>query len=1107
MHNMNIRKLLSNGGRISASLLCILLQSSVIAQETNSHVSGIVRSLENNVLQNATVIVVHEPTKNTYSTRTNEAGYFYFFNIKPGGPYTITISHIGYEPVFKTDMFLSYSAPNFYSYLQGAEFSEFILKKKKDILNEVVVKATKLPELEVGIETNITSDKLLSLPSISRNLQDYVRIVPYASVNGDGGISLAGQNNKYNAFFIDGANTNDLLGLAPSGINGGQASSPPISVEAIEQIKLSIAPYDVQYSNFTGGSMNAITRSGDNTFKSSSWYFFRNEKLAGKSPEPIEVSGSPGVFKRQRLSAFTSQNGGAWISGPLSKNKLFYFLLCEKQKEYLPQPYNFADYKGNSSQQVLTAFGDTLRTRYGYEAGSFLETNNGLDATRINAKVDWNASVKNKLLLSYRYNHAERTTAQSANTGTFVRFENNMYKLIAETHTASLEWKAFFNPKVNNRLLATYTNHVDDRNLIGKPFPQIQITDGSATVVAGSNGSAQINLFKGADLTLLDVFKVIMNKQVISAGGDFNFSKLNDVALVSYFGNYQFNSFNSFFSNGYPIRLIRAVSLVDQPKDDNTNAGSNYNTRRISFFVADDIQVNTRFKITSGLRLDGNVLPHSFATDTFFDKVARPEIEKYYNLEDAKPGQLMNTHWQLSPRVGIDYKVPNKKLSLHAGAGLFTGHIINVWSSEFYNVNVFNMSVTSPQLYNIRFNPDPYSQPTPQSLGINAVSGRGDISIVSKKFKYPVVFKTSVGLDKKLFNGWTFTAEFLFTKNVHEHSYTNVNLLPPTKQSTPPDQRNIFSLNAAAERIAIIGFNPYNNIILLTNYQGKKGYSYGFTGGINKNLRETFFISAAYAYSHSVTLFEPNYSANTSLLQWLSMKTVNGKNFAIPGTSDFDLKHRILVDLTQTFSNPRNKFSTLVSIFYNGQSGAPFSYVYDGSILNDGRPGTNSDLIYVPSGSDLQQMVFLPLRVGNIIYSAEVQKQSLNEFIERDKYLSKHRGMFAQKNGARLPFTHLVDVRLQQNFTITAKKRSVRLSIIYDVFNFTNMLNKKWGRTYLLSDGMYPLITFAGFVPATLTPQYQFRTVNGTPWTLQNSTFPGSSARWISQLGLKINFE
>jgi len=318
------------------SLVFVLFSSpDLYGQETNSHISGIVTSQKKELLTNATITAVHEPTKNVFITKTSAAGYFYFFNLRPGGPYTLTISHTGYETLVQANRYFQYS------HSHNDNFYEFVLPEKTITLQEAVIRADKKVVNQFGTETNINQRQLLSLPSISRNLQDYVRMVPQSKVNGDGMMSLGGQNNKYNAFFIDGSNNNDMLGTALSGTNSGPTGSPPISIEALEEIKVLQSPYDVQYSNFTGGSINAITRSGNNDFKSSAWYFFRNEQMAGRSPIPEERAGSPGVFERLRLSSFTNQTAGIWASGAVKKNKFFYFLLLEKQKEQQHQPFSF----------------------------------------------------------------------------------------------------------------------------------------------------------------------------------------------------------------------------------------------------------------------------------------------------------------------------------------------------------------------------------------------------------------------------------------------------------------------------------------------------------------------------------------------------------------------------------------------------------------------------------------------------------------------------------------------------------------------------------------------------------------------------------------------
>lgn len=1061
----------------------------MFCQETNSYVGGIIKDEKGRFLAGATVVMVHEPTNNTFITKTNSTGSFNFFNLKPGGPYNINVSHSGYQPVKKNGYYFRYSS------LQDEDFIGFILKENNISLPEVTLGNEKKPAPLFGIETIITRMQMASLPSVSRNLQDYIRLVPQCKVNGDGMISLAGQPNRYNAFFIDGSNNNDLLGTALGATNSGQTASPPISMEAIEEIKVLLSPYDVLYSNFTGGSINAITRSGTNKFQSSAWYFFRNEQMAGRSPVPLQKPGFPGIYERPKLSHFFNQSAGIWASGALKTNKLFYFLLMEKQNDLQPQPFNSSAYLGSNAAQI-ESLAETMRKKYQYEPGSFLELKNKLDATRFISKLDWNPSVKNKLTLSYRYNYAARSAAGVAGSSA-VRFSNNGYKLSISTQSGSIEWKSFFTNELNNRLLFTINTQQNHREITGRPFPTITIFDGPGTIFLGSNAISQVNLFKGTEISLSDIVKFTKQRHVFTAGVDFNYAKLNDVIVFCNYGAYEFASLNDFLSGASPTAYQRTVPIPDQPYNDPSQAGAKFNTTRMGIFVSDDIHVTPDLSLSIGFRIDGNSLPLDYKKDSFFNNIAKPQIEKYYDLEGALSGQAMKTHWQLSPRVGFAYTIPEQRLNIRGGAGVFAGHILNLWASGIYNVNTAFIS-KNPQQYGLFFNSDPFNQPGLSSLGINPDSAKGIVSLVARKYKYPTVFRTSISLDKKLNHGWLFTGEFIFTKNIHETRYTNVNLVPPDKRSADPGSRNIYGI-IVPPPIA----NPYSSILLLSNNKEKKGYSYSATGMINKTIDEKLQINASYTYSRSVALFEPTGNANGNQDQWELRETENGKNYAILSTSDYDQRHRFTAGFTKRLTYLQNKISTLISIFYEGQSGSPYSYVYNRSMINDNGRNKNTDLIYIPTSTDLANMIFLPN--GN--YTPQQQKESLNNFIEQDKYLAKHRGSFAERNGARLPFSHVVDMRLQQDFRIHSKKGDLQISILYDIFNVTNLVNKNWGRTNILIFDSYQLIQFAGFSNnTTLTPQYRYTPVPGKPWSVQSSTAPGSSARWISQLGFRINF-
>lgn len=1085
-------------------LLCSCLSSlHTYSQETNTNVSGIVRSERNEALQNATVMIVHEPTKNTYATKSNTKGFFYFFNIKPGGPYTIHISYTGFEPLLKTNLFISYTSQNFFSYLQGDQFSEYILKEKNTVLDEVILKSQKKQTPRFGMGTNIDQENISSLPSINRSLQDYVRLVPNAKVNGDGGISLAGQNNKFNAFFIDGSNMNDVLGLANNGSAGGRTDAPPISMEAIEEIKILQSPYDVQYSNFTGGSINAITKSGSNQFKSSAWYYFRNENMAGKSPTPTEVPGSPGVFERTRLTHFFNQTSGVWASGPFIKNKLFYFLLAEYQGENTPQPYNFLEYQGNSSRQKLLDLADTVRKRYNYDIGS-IDAINELKAKRFVVKLDWNPDTKNKFTLSYRYNSADRNAQQTQNGSTSIRFSNNNFHMISTIHSVSMEWKRYFRNAMNNRMLLTFNNEVTPIKITGQPFPIVRINDGSGFFLFGSSGIGQFNQFRSSEFTLLDVFRFVKNRHSFSMGIDLDFTKVKDIALNSYFGQYLYRRLEDFMMNRIPLKYTRFFPLVDKGIDFNTNAAAKYNPFRSAAFINDEILISDNLKLTAGIRIDLNILPSTFNEDTFFNTTARNEIEKYYDLQGAVSGRAMKPDWRVSPRLGFTYKIPGEKITIRGGAGIFLGHILNVWASQLYMANIVRLNIP-PQLFGLNFNPDPYNQPDFQSLGIDPNRSKGTLILVAPHYKYPTIFRTSISIEKNLVHNWNLSTELFFTKNIYENKYTDVNILPPTILSPLPDSRNVYSLNNFPDKIPLPGGNPYDDIFLLDNNHGKKGFSYGVTATVNKSISDNLHVTFSYCFENSVDLFDPVGTGNSLDGQWIRLETVNGKNFAGRTISDFDLRHKINAAITKKFNY--GKWSSMITLIYNGQSGSPYSYVYDGSMINDAgsQPQFNADLIYIPTKNDLDNMIFISNQNNNL--PPQQQRDALNNFILSDKYLSKHRGEFAKRNRARLPFTQTIDLRFQQDLKIKLSKKETTISIIYDVFNFTNMLNKNWGRIYFLSEDNYSLVTFAGFTdPNSLTPRYQFKPVNGHPWSVQTSTTPGNSARWISQLGVKIIF-
>ncbi|HEV8506390.1 MAG TPA: hypothetical protein VGQ53_13355, partial [Chitinophagaceae bacterium] len=885
-------------------------------------------------------------------------------------------------------------------------------------------------------------------------------------------------------------------GTSVNGMNGGQTGSSPISIESIEEINILQAPYNTQYGNFTGGSINAITRSGSNENKSSVWYYFRNENLTGRSPQPLEKTGSPGEFHRPRLTEFFNQTFGAWNSGALVRDKLFYFVLIERQTDERPQPFNVLDYRGNSNEQQLLALSELINSKYQYDPGSFSETKDELNATRLNIKLDWNASLRDKFMLSYRLNDASRMTPPRPSSPTAISFHNNGVIIPSTTHTGSFEWKHFLKNNINNRLLLTFVSQKDQRKWIGQPFPSVSILDGDATLSFGSELNTGVSDFKAIDLGLFNVSTWVRRKHVYTAGADINYTAYDQTLIPAFFGTYQFRSVSDFMNGVAPSRLQRFFYLTD-------DISAKFQTLRTSFFINDEFRLQTNLKFNFGLRLDVNSILSRPAADQFFNDTAIGIISGYYDLEQARSGSTMNAHWSVSPRASVEYRLPKPGISLRAGAGIFQGHIVNAWLFD-----IFNSSTGSIDIVPKEFIADPYNQPTPQSLNMDPAGLKGILNLVAKHFKYPSVFRTSFTAEKKTLNKWTFSIEGIFTKNIHEAVFRNVNIMPPIAQSAVPDSRNIYSTSSLPTKIELKSSgikNPYAGVYLLTNNHDTKGHAYSLSFVIQKQVKN-FSFSTSYTYGRSNVLFEITGPQTLINSQWRNMETVNGRNFTAPSVSDNDLGHRVTAWISKEFNYAKGRTATIISLLYNGQSGSPYSYVYSNSMINDnGKRFENFDLIYIPTEEDLSKMSFAPITTP-VAYSPQEQKYGLNAFIWSDKYLRKHRGEFAERNGARLPFTHIVDLRIEQDLIVKVNRKPVKVSIIYDVFNFTNMLNKDWGHINFLANDSYPLIRFVSFVnTSTLTPQYQYAPVNGRPYSLQTSTLPGSSARWISQLGIKIN--
>ena len=1106
--------------RIYFLLFSALCFSTGWSQVTTSSIAGTVKDNAGSLV-GATITAVHTPTGTVYRTQSRANGRYDIANMNAGGPYSIEVTYVNHDAEKREDLFLN---------LGETLRTDFTLAQSNAALSTVVVAATARrndPGGKGGTGFSIGRERIENTSAVGRNIYDFIKNIPFAkTLNGnEGAVTIAGQNNRYNSFYVDGAINNDVFGLANSGTNGGQTGASPISIDAIDQFQVLISPYDASIGNFTGGGINAITKSGTNKVSGSVYYFYRNEQLAGRNP-------LQGKDTAQRFPAFNNKTYGVRIGGPFVKNKLFYFVSAEQQRDQTPQVFDLKTYRGNTnSESGIQTLTDFVKNTYGYDMGQYLSTRRTLNVDRITAKLDWNLSTKNSLSLSYRYNNAV-STSPSASSSTTINFSNAGVYFPSITKSFSAELKSNFSKSINNRLLMTYSDVLDDRSPIGSPFPRVSLNDGSGTIVFGSDNSSTINYLSQKNLSVVDNFKVNIKSHTLTLGFDYERFKDVNAFIQNTFGNYTYNSttvagvtttgIQKFLANNVsPTSYVLGFPNSDKNINDKTNAAAQFTASKLAFFVSDEFKASDNFTLNYGVRADKWLFVTTPYTDAYTNDSALSKFSQYYDLKGARSGLKPAFPVAISPRLGFTYKIPQESITVRGGAGLFTGRMPLVWPGGTYNnnngyyVGGYTANATALAAIRFRWNPSDIngSVYTPQQVGQGFT--KGPLNLLAKEFKMPKVFRSSLGIDKNLGKGWVTTVEALYTKNVNEIAYTNINLLPPIGTSVGPGARTVYGISgSSAAAIPITnngtGTNPYDNTILISNNTGDKGYAYNFSFSIDKRTRSGFNFNAAYTYGNSLVLNEGTSSVNLS--QWRFIETVNGRNFEGLSISDFDQAHRVVAFLSKKFTYAKGALATTISLNYIGQSGTPVSYVYaGGSMVRDDGTGGGNDLIYIPTASELQGQTFVnnPVAVNGVTttYTPQQQKDALENFIQSRPYLNNHRGQFAERNGDRLPFSHNLDLKFAQDFTIKFMKQVYRLQFTWDIYNFTNLLNREWGRQYFASNDQFGLITFGGYVSATnLTPQYRYNPTITTPYNFNNSATPGYANRWISQVGLRLNF-
>ena len=1057
---------------------------------TTSSIGGKVTDATEEPLLGANVVALHVPSGSKYGSITDFDGYYRIANMRVGGPYRITISYVGFNNYVQEGVYLN---------LGQTERINRVMSESATALDEVVVTAINdgFNSNKTGTETNVSARDIATLPAASRSIADFVRITPQAQITeGNDGfsISLGGQNNRYNAIYIDGAANNDVFGLAGSGTNGGQTGVNPLSVDAIASFQVNIAPFDVRQSGFSGGSINAVTRSGSNEFEGSVYGFLRNQSLVGKTPPELVGDDE----ERESVDDFSALTYGLRIGGPLIKDKLFFFVNYERQDDETPQPFNISNYTGRSSQGEIDGLSNFLQSTYGYNPGIFDNNTRTLLSNKLTAKLDWNINDNHKLSLRHGYVSGDNLEARNSGNRN-IGFINGSESFITTTNSTALELNSTFGNNFANNLIVTYTSVRDDRDPLGDPFPTVDIQDGGGTISFGAEPFSTANLLNTDLTTITNNFEIYAGKHTVTLGANLEFANVKNLFFAFNYGDYTFedqfdddgnllsSGLNQFLTNQNADVYQHGYSLVGTGVTGDESAGSaDFKTFQAGFYVQDDIQLTDNFKATLGARID---IPYwrDGSVNEDFNTRTIPLLEANgKNLQGAKVGQGVQGVSHIAPRLGFNWDVNgNRKTQVRGGIGVFTSRLPLVWPGGTYNNNGitggFNFEFGRPFEADIN---NQFEDPAPGSGGVG-----GNIDLLAADFKLPQVVKYNIAIDQKLpVWGLIGSVDFLYTDVITDIYYENLNLGAPIGSYQGADNRPFYNRSDEID-------DTYQRIILASNTGG--GNATNLTFGLKKPFQNGFSGQVFYTFGESNKVFDGTSSQNSS--QWRNIQTVNGKNSRIPvSRSDFALGNRISANFSYELAWSEN-VKTTFGVFYEGVQSGPYSFTY-----REGRDILNDD-------SRDNALMYIPADASEIVFSGDDAEQAaqyarLETFINSLDYLKENRGGYAERNSTRGPWSHVVDLKLLQDFSFNVGKKKHTFQISADIFNFTNLVNKDWGKRKFISSNVSPLQT----VSTNGTPVFSINNgdVNddGTPDIEQLDDNGLQSSRWQAQLGLRYSF-
>ena len=1008
---------------------------------TTGALSGVVADQTGAPVPGATVEAIHEPTGTRYGGVTDGSGRFAFYNVRVGGPYTLNVALSGFRPEKLQGVTAALGEERAVSFkLRVESVTESI---------EVTAEASSIiSPSSTGPASNVGQAAIETLPTVSRGLEDFARLSPYFNSQGSGdgsganALSVAGRNTRYNNIQIDGAVNNDVFGLADSGTPGGQTESQPISIDAVQELQLVVSPYDVRQGGFSGGGVNAITRSGTNAFHGTGYYFTRSEGLVGDGPAS------------RPIATFSDKQYGGSVGGPIVKDKAFFFLNVDFGRKDRPSGWSIdgSSGQGFGFQPQADRFLSILKNKYGYDPGSTSEFIKNIPNDKVLAKLDFNLSDRHRLTLRHNYIKAQNDIGFP--TSTNYLFPDFFYQFRDKTNSSVAQLNSIFGSSVNEFRL-TYQRVRDNRDgvtdfptvlvdVLGAPGPQFR---------AGRENFSTANALDQDVFELTDDFTFHKGNHVITIGTHNEFFKFRNLFIRDNFGTYRFSSLNN-LEAGLAQSYDYSFSVTDNPQQ-----AAEFNVNQFGFYAGDLWRVNSRFTLNYGVRLD---IP------SFPDKpTANPAaVQNFGYATDVVPAPKM-----FSPRAGFNWNIDGERKSqLRGGLGLFSGRTPYVWLSNQYGntgIEFRRIGASFNAANKIPFVPDPLNQ-AKVVVGAGAGAFTNEIDAIDPDYKFPELLRGNIGFDRDLgVWGLLGTVEFYYSKTLKDIAYKNLNL---SQTGTRPDGRPIYTRPN----------RTFSDVILLTN--SDEGKQWSVTTKLERPFRNGLYAMASYSYGDARSVNDGTSSQAAS--NWGNAYTRGNPNDVGLGRSRFAPGHRVILALSYDLKLG-SRANLMLSAFYNGQSGRSYAFTFNGDWNTDGR--FTNDLMYVPAAND-SKVVFINGTAAD-----------WETYVAGDAGLQKYRGQIMEKGASRAPWTDQLDLRGALGIPVSR----VKLEVTFDMLNFLNLLNKDWG---VVDNATFGDLNPIAAPTVNAAGQMVFNLANITRAGYVKFDRDDLRSRWQGQIGLRLRF-